>query len=131
MQRLAILVALILATVAHAAEPYLFDLLKQQPYRASWDALLSAESDLPDWVILFSKTDDAVATPGHSIRVNGADFRFASICKPHDCPGNELNVLFGPGGQRAWAMLTNQGARRWLGQPDDQIRAAITQAAQE
>ena len=131
MQRLAILIALILATVANAAEPYLFDLLKQQPYRASWDALLNTEDDLPDWVIVFSKTDDAVATPGQTIRLNGADFLFASVCKPHDCPGNELNVLFGPGGQRAWAMLNDNGAKHWLGHPDDQIRAAITQASQQ
>jgi hypothetical protein len=131
MHRFAILVALVLATAAQAAEPYLFELLKQQPYRASWDALLNAENDLPDWVIEFSKSYDGVASPSQIIRLNGSDFRFASVCKPHDCPGNDLNVLFGPGGQPAWALLNDDGAGRWLGHPDDQIRAAITQASQQ
>jgi len=59
--------------------------------------------------------------------VDGEAYRFAWVCKPHDCAGNELNVLFGPGGSPAWALLTDNGAKRWLGNPDEQIRGAITE----
>jgi hypothetical protein len=48
MRSLAILVAPVLAVGAQAAEPYLFDLLKQRPYRASWEALLRTEGAIPD-----------------------------------------------------------------------------------
>ena len=127
MRRIAVLVALMSATAAHGAEPYLFELLKQEPYRTSWEVLFSAETNIPDWVVVFSDKYDGVATPSRIVRLNGADYRFASVCKPHDCAGNELNVLFGPGGSPAWALLTENGARRWLGNPDDRIRGAITE----
>ena len=48
MRSLAILVAPVLAVGAQAAEPYLFDLLKQRPYCASWEALLRTEGAIPD-----------------------------------------------------------------------------------
>ena len=131
MRTFAVLIALTFATMAHGAEPYLFDLLKQDAYRASWDALLKAESGIPDWVTVFSETYDGVATPSQIVRLNGAAYRFASVCKPHDCPGNELNVLFGPGGSPAWALLTVNGAKHWLGHPDDHIRSAINRASAE
>src|SRR5690242_14162133 len=115
MRRLAVLVALALATAAYGAEPYLFDLLETEPYRTSWDRLLIGESGIPDWVIAFSETYDGVANPSRILRLNGAAYLFASVCKPHDCPGNQLKVLFGPGGSPAWALLTEDGAKRWLG----------------
>jgi hypothetical protein len=131
MRRFGILVAPVLAVGAQAAEPYLSDLLKQRPYRASWEALLRTEGALPDWVVRYRRTLNGVATPSRAVRLNGIDYRLASICKPHDCYGNELHVLFGPGGRGAWAMLKVHGEKRWLGHPDEQIQAAITRASQQ
>ena len=56
MRRFGILVAPVLAVGAQAAEPYLFELLKQQPYRASWEALLRTEGAIPDWIMSYSRT---------------------------------------------------------------------------
>jgi hypothetical protein len=127
MRTVAVLVALTLATTAYGAEPYLFDLLDKKPYRIAWDGLLSVKGGIPDWVLAFSKTYVGVATPSRIVRLNGADYRFAFVCKPHDCAGNELKVLFGPSGNPAWALLIDNDRKRWLGDPDEQIRRTITE----
>ena len=100
---------------------------RKKPYRIAWDGLLSVKRGIPDWVIAFSNTYVGVATPSRIVRLNGADYRLAFVCKPHDCAGNELKVLFGPGGNPAWALLTHNDKKRWLGNPDEQIRRTITE----
>src|SRR3954454_1014229 len=69
MRRFGILVAPVLAVGAQAAEPYLFDLLRQRPYRASWAvpaqvALRCERSDLVKprvrrrWRVLHSSAEE-------------------------------------------------------------------------
>jgi hypothetical protein len=36
-----------------------------------------------------------------------------------------MNVLFSPGGKRAWGLLSDGGKESWLGRPDAAIQAGI------
>jgi hypothetical protein len=117
---------------AFAQGPYLFDLLEDARYRSSFDAMLAAEQNLPDWLLEFSRTMNGVASPSREVWMAGNEFRYAWVCQPHNCGGNELHILFAPDAERAWALLIIGGSEeRWLGRPDEYVEAAIRdQAAQ-
>jgi hypothetical protein len=83
--------------------------------------MLAGES-LPEWVSHYAKIFDGLATPSKSVIPLGS--------KTHDCGGNELYVLFAPGGKLAWGLLSNGGEESWLGYPDAAIQAAIKSGAQ-
>ena len=109
--------------------PYLFDLLKKPSYLAAWKGMLAGES-VPDWVSHYAKTFDGPATPSKSVAVGSETYTLAWVCKAYDCGDNQLNVLFSPGGKRAWGLLSDGGKESWLGQPDAAIQAAIRSGAQ-
>ena len=112
--------------VAFADEPYLFDLLKQQAYRTAWNAMMHGEKNIPKWITTFAKTFDGVATPAQTVEVGGQSDLLASVCKPHDCGGNELYVLFAPRGAKAWGMLMEgENNPRWFGSPGAAEQAAL------
>ena len=108
--------------------PYLFDLLKKPSYLAAWKGMLAGES-VPDWVSHYAETFDGPATPSKSVAVGSETYTLAWVCKAYDCGDNQLNVLFSPGGKRAW-VLSDGGKESWLGQPDAAIQAAIRSGAQ-
>jgi len=70
---------------------------------------------VPDWVSHYAKIFDAPATPSKSVAVGGETYRLAWVRKAHDCGDNQLNVLFLPGGKRAWGLLSDRGKESWLG----------------
>ncbi len=114
------------------AGPYLFELLEIKGYRKGFNAMLAGEKNLPAWVKTFAKTMDGVANPSQDIQVGGADYVFASVCKPHDCWGNTLYVVFANGGEEAWGLLEQPGATdsapfktRLLGHPDKAMADAL------
>jgi len=122
-------VACVASGTALAEEPYLFDLLKQAPYRAAWDTMFKGEKNIPAWIITFGKTYDGVASPGRTVEVDGENDLLASVCKPHDCGDNQLYVLFAPDAAQAWGMLlTGESNTRWFGAPSDAAKAVLTQA---
>lgn len=110
------------------AEPYLYDLLKRPAYKQAWSGMLST-GPVPDWVSVFTNTSDGVAIPSTPVTIQGVSHRFASVCKPHECPDNDLNVIFGPDGHPAWALLHVDGKISWLGRPDEGTRAVLMKAA--
>ena len=106
-------------------EPYLPDLMEQQPaYLTAWKKMVAGE-ELPAWVNTFTKTQGAVAAPVKTIPVAGQPYTLGWICKPHDCGGNEVYALSAPEARQAWGLLISDGKRRWLGKPDAAIQAAI------
>jgi len=124
-----LLVACVASGTALADEPYLFDLLKQAPYRAAWDAMFKGEKKIPGWIITFGKTYDGVASPGRTVEVDGQNDLLASVCKPHDCGDNQLFVLFAPDAAEAWGMLLAGGNNpRWFGAPGDAVKAVLAKA---
>ena len=130
-KRLTLLFALAFTDPVLAAEPYLHELLERPAYRTSWDQLLQSEERLPRWISVFSRTFNGVTVPSTVVRVRGREYRYGRVCKPHDCVGNELHVLFSPDGRRAWGFLGDNAVPRWLGHPDEAIRAAISRAVEQ
>jgi hypothetical protein len=104
--------------------PYLFDLLKQKPYLAAWNAMLAGTS-LPTWVKNYAKTFDGPSSPSKDVPIQGKVYTLGWVCKAHDCGDNQLHVLFAPGAAQAWGLLTLSGQQKWLGNPDAAIQAAI------
>ena len=130
---LAALLLLSLATPAFAG-PYLFELLEIEGYRKGFSAMLAREQNLPAWVKSFAKTMNGVAFPSEDITVDGALDVYAGVCKPHDCGGNTLYVIFANGGDPAWGLLEETGAdnvtrTRLLGHPDEAMADALTAKA--
>ncbi|BAQ18739.1 Ivy family c-type lysozyme inhibitor [Methyloceanibacter caenitepidi] len=111
-------------------EPYLPDLMEQQPaYLEAWKAMVAGEK-LPAWVNTFTKTQGAVAAPVKTIPVAGQPYTLGWICEPHNCGGNEVYALFAPDARQAWGLLIDDGKRRWLGKPDAAVQAAIQNAVE-
>jgi hypothetical protein len=109
--------------------PYLFDLMKQPTYLAAWKGMVAGET-VPPWVTTFGKTLNGTGTPVTQVSVGGVPYTLAWVCKPHDCGGNEVYVLFAPGGGQAWGLSISGGKRRWLGKPNAAIQAAILSGVQ-
>ena len=113
---------------ASAAEPetYLFDVLRHPQYKAALKQVVKGK-DLPGWVQAFMERGDGVVAPMKSVEVAGHPYRLDHLCKPHDCPGNVLSVLWSPGGRKVWAALVNQGgAPTLLGGPSPDKAQVLT-----
>jgi hypothetical protein len=115
--------------LAQTKQPYLFDVLKQQPaYRAAWDKLL-ASGKVPTWLTAFSKNYDGVTEPATTANVGGVTYQMFQVCKPHDCAGNQFEVMFSPGAQTAkGALVDNNATPRFLGAPNAAQEAALMRA---
>ena len=122
---LLVIVLLLCGAPAHAADPpagpYLFDLLKQKPYLAAWNAML-AGAGVPAWVKNYAKTFDGPSSPAKDVPIQGKVYTLGWVCKAHDCGDNQLHVLFAGA---AWGLLTTSGQQKWLGNPAAAIQAAI------
>ena len=89
-------------------DTYIFDVLALQPYRGNLARLLKAKG-LPDWVSAISIKGEGTAVPGRTVGIAGTSYRLDHVCKPRDCAGNTLDVLWAPGGRKVWALLVSGG----------------------
>jgi len=107
---------------------YLFDLLKRPDYKAGWDAMLASRKGVDAWI-----TDgEGPTTPSVDVKVGGETWTFTTICKPHDCGDNMLNVVFAPAGKPAYAMLVVAGEKpKWFGEPPKEVKKALRKAAKQ
>ena len=121
-----------LATLSPAmAGPYLFELLEIKAYRAGFDQMLKGEKKLPAWLTRFSKTMDGVASPSEDLEIDGQTYSYATVCKPHDCGGNQFYVVFDSEG-KAWGLLEGGADTpddRYLGEPEKAIADALAAKA--
>ena len=129
-----ILLGLMLATLALPVTAkegdYLFDTLKKPVWRKAWNNMLASGGPMPGWISLFSKNYNGVANPAALVSIAGQGYEIANVCKPHDCGGNELHVLFTPNGAQAWGLLLETGKPwRFLGGPDAAQQAALVKDA--
>jgi hypothetical protein len=124
--RLLIALVLLGAAPAFAQDdgPYLFDLMKQPRYAMAWKGMLVGET-VPPWVKSFTKSLNGTSAPSTTVSVGGELYLLGWVCKPHDCGGNELYVMFAPGARQAWGLMISENKRSWLGRPDPAIQAAI------
>jgi hypothetical protein len=105
------------ASAQAPAGPYLFDLMKQPAFRASWDRLFAGAPGIEPWLRNFSRTLNGVTAPSARTTADGRSFIIADVCKPRDCADNFVAVLFTADGRRAWAVLATPGRQRWFGDP--------------
>jgi hypothetical protein len=120
------------AARAAAPLPYLFDQLKKPAYKASLDTIMRGQSKLPRWIGIFLKTKNGVANPGTEVTVEGQQFELYSVCEPHNCGENFLYVLYTPGGDHAFALVTQDGkVLTVLGNPSPAQRQALMAATQQ
>jgi len=130
MRRILMALLVVAVTTPAFAGPYMFELLQIRGYRKGFDAMLAHEKNLPAWVKDFARTMNGVAFPSEDVTVDGALDVYAGVCKPHDCGGNTLTVIFANGGDPAWGLLEETGANnvtrtRLLGRPDKAMAAAL------
>jgi ankyrin repeat protein len=98
-------------------------------YESAFLSLFSGRFDTPPW--LSESGYGGVESYGRMVTIEGTKYEYYSVCRPHDCYGNFLYVLFTPGGGTAWALTTeNQGNFRFYGNPDQGLQAFMTSEAQ-
>ena len=124
------MLACFLATAGFADDRDLYDLLKEKPYHAAWDAMLKGEKKVDRWIVTFGKTGDGVVDKVKTVTVDGQNDTLGWVCQPHEC-GNQLYVLFAPDASAAWGMLVTDKGSRFLGAPSEPIKAALTKASKQ
>lgn len=119
------------ALPAHAANPYLFDLMKQPAYRKAYLAMMKGAKDLPPWLSQITGKEDYVTAPADTVTIAGSTYFLVNACMAHECDTNALEVLFSHGGAPAYALLIEDGKpRRWFGNPNAAQQAELSKAFQ-
>ena len=108
--RLNVILALLVASVAGAAAAaedgaFLFDALREHPYRAAWDKLMKEVQPTPDWLMQFNRNFDGVSGALKAVDVGGKSYRLAFVCKPQDCGACKFEVLFDADATHAYGAL--------------------------
>ena len=103
---LAVLFASVLGAAAAAEDGgFLFDVLRQRPYRAAWDKLMKEVQPTPDWLLQFNRNFDGVSGALKSIDVGGRLYRQGFVCKPQDCGDRRFEVMFDGDATHAYGAL--------------------------
>jgi hypothetical protein len=121
---------MVLGSAPAFAGPYFSQLLEIKAYRAAYTKMLAGANHLPAWLVTFNKTGSAVETPSRDLQIGDDSYSVTTACKPHDCGGNMLVVMFDLTGDNAWGLLTEddydgKGKQTLLGKPDAAIADAL------
>jgi hypothetical protein len=120
-----LMVALASASAQSPPFTYLFDLLKQPAFHRSFDELFEGQPNVDDWIRVFQKTKDGVASPIEQRQIGQTAYILAEVCKPHDCGNNMLRVLFTKDGTQATAVLITPRRQRWFATPNAAEKAQL------
>jgi hypothetical protein len=131
--RIPVIAALILtsATPAFADQPYLYDLVKRQPYKNAYASLMEEMSEPPDYAMdVFKPNGNYLAFPAKSVKVGSWDYTIAMICEPNvTCAEYGAVFLFTSDGNKAWgAIRDGDKPETYLGNPSDSQKQALDQA---
>ena len=108
---------------------YLFEQLRNPVYNKTFGNLFKGQKNIEPWLKGYIANHNGVDNPGESRIVDGKIYELYAVCKPHDCPGNFIYVLFEPGGKNAWGLFTkDDGSWRFFGDPDETMQAALRNA---
>ena len=114
------------AWAAEPSGPYLSEQLNKSVYNETFNALLKGQDAIEPWLQGYLEDRNGVEYPGERRVVGGKMVELYEVCRPHNCPGNVIYVVFEPGGTRAWALFTkDDGTSRFFGNPDEQMQAAL------
>jgi len=106
-------------TSTFAKETYLYDLVKNNPYKTIWNQTMRP---IPKDNIEWMKNANGVSTPVSLVGVNGIKYYKGWICEPHNCDMNSLYVLINKNKMVAVlftknTMLTNKAYIKTYGSP--------------
>jgi hypothetical protein len=134
--RLSVFLALLVASIAGAAAAaedgsFLFDALRERPYRAAWDKLMKEVQPTPDWLMQFNRNFDGVSGPLKAVDVSGKPFRLAFVCKPQDCGDRKFEVMFDADATHAYGALGGRSdPPAFYGAPPPEVQEALAKAFQ-
>jgi hypothetical protein len=115
--------------MAAEPDPYLFDVVKKPAYAQTLKSLLDKAGKLPNWTREVRKTKgNYVASTATHVAVNGTAYDVFHACEPHECPENQLAIMFAPNGSQAWGVLFEEGILSYLGAPSDAQQAVLKKA---
>ena len=129
--RLAASIALLLiAGAATAAEQtFLFDVLRLQPYRASWEKLMKSVEPMPDWLMHFNRNFDGESGEMALVTIDEKPYQLSFVCKPTECAAHKFEVLFDAGGEHAYGALGGKDEPpAFYGAPAPAQQQALTKA---
>jgi hypothetical protein len=121
----------VVCSPAMAAEPdpYLFDVIKKPAYAQTLRSLLDQAGNLPSWTREVRKSKgNYVASPAIHAAINGTAYEVFHACEPHECPDDQLAIMFAPNGTQAWGVLLQEGAISYFGTPSDAQQAVLKKA---
>ena len=129
--RLSVCLALLFASVVGAAAAaedsgFLFDALRQRPYRAAWDKLMKEVQPTPDWLLQFNRNFDGVSGALKSVDVGGKPYRQGFVCKPQDCGDRRFEVMFDGDAAHAYGALGGRNdPPAFYGAPPPEVQDAL------
>jgi len=134
--RLSVCLALLFASVAAVAAAadeggYLFDVLRERPYRIAWDKLMKEVQPTPDWLIQFNRNFDGVSGALKSVDVGGRSYRQGFVCKPQDCGDRKFEVMFDADATHAYGALGGRNdPPAFYGAPPPEVQDALAKGFQ-
>ena len=115
------------ATLPPREGGFLFDVLRELPYRLAWDKLMKDVQPTPDWLMQFNRNYDGVAGELKSIDIGGKPYRLSFVCKPQDCNDRKFEVMFDLQGARAYGALGGRSdPPAFYGAPPQELQDALT-----
>jgi hypothetical protein len=129
--RLSVFLALLVASIASAAAAaedgaFLFDALRERPYRTAWDKLMKEVQPTPDWLVQFNRNFDGVSGALTAVELGGKSFRQAFVCKPQDCAERKFEVIFDADATHAYGALGGRDDQpAFYGAPPPDVQDAL------
>jgi hypothetical protein len=88
-------------------------LLANPLFKPTFDKQFQNNRDLPAWFVEYISTRYGAESPGKEITIEGRVYEVYSVCQPHNCYGNSINIVFVSGGMKAWALLASDNGQRY------------------
>jgi hypothetical protein len=109
---------------------FLFDILREKPYRASWEALMKDVQPTPDWLVQFNKNFDGVSGSLVQASADGKTYDLSFVCKPEDCANHRFVVAFEAAATpHAYGALGGKNnSPAFYGDPSPALQAAMNKA---
>ena len=129
--RLSAFLALLVASAVSAAATvedgaFLFDALRERPYRVAWDKLMKEVQPTPDWQMQFNRNFDGVSGALKPVDVSGKSYRQAFVCKPQDCGDRKFEVMFDADAAHAYGALGGRSdPPAFYGAPPPEVQDAL------
>jgi hypothetical protein len=117
--------------VAQDAQPGLDALLQTDAFKEAWDKVFRRERNVDRWVHVFGGGGEGTVGPTRLIVADGQRYLIGVVCRPQDCDGNKLFVLFREDGSQAWARWVVKDFEMSFGRPTGAEQALLVQAARK